>query len=47
LDSDIALNKQQWDGLSNKTLAILVLCIFIVLAIVGPVFFSQPEHLGQ
>lgn len=47
MDSDIALNKQQWDGLSNKTLAILVLCIFIVLAIVGPVFFSQPEHLGQ
>ena len=37
--------KQQASGLSNRMLAGIVCGIFILLAIVGPVFFSQPDHL--
>lgn len=39
--------KQQTEGLSNRILAIIVCCLFILLGIVGPVFFSQPDHLAQ
>ena len=37
--------KQRTDGLSSWVLAIIVYAVFIMLAIVGPVFFSQPDHL--
>ncbi|GAA4114181.1 hypothetical protein [Enteractinococcus coprophilus] len=39
--------KHRTDGLSSWVSAIMIYGVFIMVAIVGPVFFSQPDHLYQ